>query len=240
MFFEVMNSDTGRGEIGLATSGDGLRWTYKQIVLREPFHLSYPYVFEWKNQYYMVPEAAQSYSVRLYKAVDFPRKWSLVGRLLEGASCMDPSVLFFDHRWWLFTASAGNDVLHLFYADELRGPWVEHPESPIVRGNAHMARPGGRVLVFDNRVVRYAQEDIPVYGHQVRAFEITKLTTTDYKERETTESPVLKPGGDRWNADRMHTIDPHQIGKKRWMACVDGARVYLRVTREMRARPQQE
>src|SRR5687767_8104954 len=44
MFFEVMNSRSGRGEIGWATSEDALKWKYRQIVLREPFHLSYPYV----------------------------------------------------------------------------------------------------------------------------------------------------------------------------------------------------
>jgi hypothetical protein len=39
------------GEIGLATSEDGLKWDYKQVVLNEPFHLSYPYVFEWQVRF---------------------------------------------------------------------------------------------------------------------------------------------------------------------------------------------
>ncbi len=47
MFFEVLNRDAARGQIGLAVSDDGLKWTYQQIVLTEPFHLSYPYLFEW-------------------------------------------------------------------------------------------------------------------------------------------------------------------------------------------------
>src|SRR5262245_26175147 len=56
MFFEVMHGTKHLGEIGLATSNDALTWTYDRIVLREPFHLSYPHVFEWQNQYYMIPE----------------------------------------------------------------------------------------------------------------------------------------------------------------------------------------
>jgi len=56
MFFEVMNAQRRCGEIGLATSSDALSWTYKQIVLSEPFHLSYPYVFAWQGEYFMVPE----------------------------------------------------------------------------------------------------------------------------------------------------------------------------------------
>jgi hypothetical protein len=46
MLFEIMNLESKKGEIALATSEDGLKWDYKQVVLQEPFHLSYPYVFE--------------------------------------------------------------------------------------------------------------------------------------------------------------------------------------------------
>ncbi|HEY0729749.1 MAG TPA: hypothetical protein VGD38_16825, partial [Pyrinomonadaceae bacterium] len=55
MFFEVLLT-SDKGEIGLATSDNGLDWTYQQIVLREEFHLSYPYVFKWQDTYYMIPE----------------------------------------------------------------------------------------------------------------------------------------------------------------------------------------
>ena len=72
----------------------------------------------------------------------------------------------------------GNDLLRLYYANDLMGPWIEHPKSPIVAGDANIARPGGRVVVFDGRIVRYTQDDDPTYGNQVRAFEITELTTT--------------------------------------------------------------
>jgi len=47
MFFEVMNIRSNKGEIGVAVSVNGLSWKYRQIVLDEPFHLSYPYVFDW-------------------------------------------------------------------------------------------------------------------------------------------------------------------------------------------------
>jgi hypothetical protein len=59
MFFETMNRETKKGEIGLAVSEDAMSWRYQSIVLAERYHLSYPYVFEWRNQYYMVPETYQ-------------------------------------------------------------------------------------------------------------------------------------------------------------------------------------
>src|SRR5687767_12269213 len=67
MFFEVLNHETQLGVIAVATSDDGFKWTYEQVVLSEAFHLSYPYVFEWKGDYYMTPETLGATAVCLYK-----------------------------------------------------------------------------------------------------------------------------------------------------------------------------
>lgn len=223
MFFEVMNSQTSKGEIGLATSVDGLAWSYQQIVLSEPFHLSYPYVFEWHDEYYMVPETLQAEAVCLFKAEDFPTRWSQVSRQFEG-SYGDPSIFQYGGRWWILACSTPyqHDTLCLFYADHLLGPWREHPGSPIVQGNKHSARPGGRVLVLPDRVVRFAQDCVPTYGSQLRAFEVSRLTANSYVEKEIQNSPILKASGSGWNALGMHHIDPHLLPGGQWIACVDG------------------
>lgn len=226
MLFEVLNKQTCKGEIGLATSGDGVHWSYKQIVLREPFHLSYPYVFKWDNEYYMVPESHQARSVRLYKAVDFPTQWSMVKTLLNGDSFVDASLFHFNDKWWLM-ADHGRypfyaGILRLFYTDDLMGPWVEHPKSPIIESNPHIARPAGRISVVNDRPVRYTQDCSPSYGIQVRGFEITEITTADYQEQEVVANPVLRASGAGWNEHGMHHIDVHQTHDGQWIACVDG------------------
>ena len=223
MFFEVMNARTNQGDIGLAISRDGFHWAYKQIVLNEPFHLSYPYVFKWKDEYYMIPESHEARSVRLYKAVDFPLEWSLVATLLDEDLYVDSSVFYFNDTWWLFSSPLESDTLRLYYAHDLIGPWVEHPKSPVVQGDKNIARPGGRVVIADGRIIRYTQDDDPIYGNQVRAFEISELTPASYKEKEVTTSPILRGSGKGWNAERMHHIDPHQIDENKWIACVDGS-----------------
>jgi hypothetical protein len=225
LFFEVLNQQTRRGEIGLATSQDAMNWTYQKIVLAEPFHLSYPYVFEWMNEYYMIPESYQSGAIRLYKASMFPSQWSFVGNLLSGPTFLDPSIFRHADKWWLFTETNPEhrfDTLRLYYADELLGPWIEHPKSPIVNGDAHIARPGGRVVTINDRIIRYAQDCFPEYGMRVRAFEILKLSPEQYQEREIESGPVLSPSGEGWNAAGMHHIDSHQSIDGTWIACVDG------------------
>jgi hypothetical protein len=225
MFFEVMTWPLSKGEIAYAESDDGIRWTYRQTVLTEAFHLSYPYVFEWQNDHYMVPESTQAHSVRLYRATTFPTRWSVVGTLLRGSRLMDPSIFRHGDRWWLFVESSQNgnhDTLRLYHADSLTGRWQEHPSSPIVQGNPEIARPAGRVLAYDDRVIRFAQNCRPRYGTEVRALEVTELTPTRYAERELPRSPILVGGNSEWNASGMHHVDAHRLYDGRWIAAVDG------------------
>src|ERR1700744_2683348 len=84
LFFEALNKTTGRGEIGYATSQDCLSWTYQGVVLKEAFHLSYPYVFEVDGTVYMLPETRQANSIRLYAASSFPGTWVNVAVLKQG------------------------------------------------------------------------------------------------------------------------------------------------------------
>src|SRR6185436_11390439 len=127
MFFEVMNAQTNRGEIGLAVSDDGLVWRYSRIVLSEPFHLSYPYVFCLDGEYYMIPESHKADSTSLYRGDPFPVKWSLVGNIMKGA-WVDSSIVSFGGTWWMFATPAWSrsSRLDLFHADSPGGPWLAH------------------------------------------------------------------------------------------------------------------
>jgi len=224
MFFEVWNSATGQGDIALATSADGFHWEYEQVVIDEPFHLSYPYVFRWEDDIFLIPESEQDRSVRLYKAVSFPREWELQTTLLWGYHFTDPSIFRHDDRWWLFTSFTESDVLRLYHADRLGGPWAEHPSSPIVREDPNIARPGGRILQMDGRTFRLTQDDYPTYGNQLRAFEITELTPTTYAETPASPDPILRGSGLGWNERGMHHADHHVIDG-RWVVYVDGTTI---------------
>jgi len=221
LFTEVFNGLTHQGDIGVATSPDGFKWKYQQIVLDEPFHLSYPCVFEWQNQYYMVPESYEANAIRLYKADPFPTHWTFVTNIVAG-QFVDSTPFHYKDMWYIFAGRLQNSILHLFYSPKLEGPWVEHPKSPVVNGNLHHARAGGHVIEADGRVFRYTQDCGEEYGTGLRVFEITKLTTTEYEEHEMPTSPVLWASGHGWNADGMHQCDVHPRPGGGWFACVDG------------------
>jgi hypothetical protein len=223
LFFEVYNYATEQGDLAVATGDGGRKWSYEGLVLDEPFHLSYPYVFEWEGAQYMIPETFETNSIRLYRASEFPTGWEFVRTLVEGREYVDSSILFFQDRWWLFASVTSNDTLFLFHADHLEGPWEEHPRSPIVAGDLHSARPSGRVLVYEGRPFRLTMDVAPPEGtHEVWAFEITTLTPREYEERRVGEKPILGAGGSRWTEQAMHQLDAHRIGERRWIASVDG------------------
>lgn len=224
MFFETLNWVGARkGEIALATSRDAIRWQYRGVVLAEPFHLSYPYVFEWGSDHYMIPESSAARSVRLYRAAPFPWRWQLVGTLVTGPVHYDNSVFRHDDRWWMLTETDHvRGTLSLFHAAELTGAWSEHPRSPVVASDPGRARPGGRVISTSNRLIRFAQDCRGAYGKNVRAFEITRLTPSEYEEREISDAPVLSGSGRGWNRFGMHHLDPHELPGGEWIACVDG------------------
>src|SRR4030067_1781528 len=222
LFFEIVEPQLNETVIGLATSNDGMNWAYQQVVLDESFHLAYPYVFKWQNNYYMIPDTYSTSSVRLYKATNFPYQWAFVSNLITGLQYLDASIVYYNNRWWLFTSVPSNDTLYLFYADTLTGPWVNHALNSIIRGNSDNARPGGRIVNYNGTLLRHAQDDNPTYGNAVHVFEITNLTTSSYSKREIPGSPFLKASGMGWNSKGMHNVDPVQVSSDTWIACVDG------------------
>ena len=224
LFFEVKNDECGKGEIGLAAGCGPDQWHYQGIVLSEPFQLSYPYVFEAGGAWYMIPETLDAGYVRIYRASQFPWRWVHVADAVEGRHA-DPSVLWWNERWWLFTCDApdDHDSLRLFHSGALEGTWTEHVRSPLVTRDPRSARPAGRFVTLGQRAIRYAQDCFPDYGMAVRAFEIACLSPDGYSEQAWPHSPLDPAAGPGWNSHGMHHVSPVFCEPGRWIAAVDGA-----------------
>ncbi|MZQ85524.1 family 43 glycosylhydrolase [Paenibacillus sp. 5J-6] len=222
LFFEVLNKQSERGEIAVAVSADGEKWQYDRVVLKENFHLSYPYVFAHENDYYMLPESSEAGGVFLYKSNQFPYNWERGKQLLAG-SFVDPTLFHHNQKWWMFVGSKDGRNLYLFYSDRIDGEWVEHPYNPIVRNNSHISRPAGKVVSHEGDIYRFTQDGVPSYGKLVKAARITKLSETEYEE-EVIEQDQLT-GSDQegsWRKDGMHHIDHLQTEDNKWLIAVDG------------------
>lgn len=228
MFFEVLNQKREKGEIGFARSKDGHVWNYQHIILAEDFHLSYPYVFEFESNWYMIPETGEASSVRLYKAKNFPQSWEYVAEILVGKRFVDASILNFDGIWWIFVGVEQNDgntcsSLELYYADSLFGDWIEHPMSPIVSNNTEKSRPAGRIRNIDRQLIRFTQDCTVTYGHNVTAIHIKSLTKDEYVEEkiQTDGAYLFELGTLACNKIGMHHVDFVMSDERHCIACVD-------------------
>ncbi len=226
LFFEVLNSKRNKGEIGYARSQNMNEWHYGGIVLKEKFHLSYPYLFFHQSDIYMLPECSESNEIRLYKATTFPGEWEYATTLIKSKKhyppLLDPSIIYHGGRWYLFSHARKVNNLHLFSSDALYGPWQEHPKSPVLTANDHFSRPGGRIIKHGEALYRYAQDGTPNYGSKVWAFRITELSAENYHEEQVPGGPIIEAGGEKWNNRGMHTVDAHQQATGEWIALVDG------------------
>lgn len=220
LFFEVWDTARGRGVIAHAHGSQPGVWSYDRVVLVEPWHLSYPHVFAWAGEVWMIPESRRANQVRLYSATEFPYGWTLERVLLDGQFA-DPTVIGQPDGWYLFS-QRGLDELTLHYGESLLGPMRAHPRSPVRVGNRRVTRPAGPILHWQGRRYRVAQDGFPSYGSCVRALEILALDPEHYEERELA-GPVLQASGVGWNCRAMHHLDarPHPDGGC-W-AAVDGA-----------------
>lgn len=187
LFVEEFIDERNRGVISCLRLQDDGSATNLGMVLEEPFHLSYPQVFRWKDAWYMTVESCEADRASLYRSEDFPYRWERVNDLLQGWFCVDPTLHWHEGRWYLFanvSESGGNpsDELFLFVADELEGPYLPHPGNPIV-ADTRNARPAGQLFQRDGRLYRPAQCCAPVYGAAVVFNEVLALGPDAYRER---------------------------------------------------------
>jgi hypothetical protein len=186
-FVEDFVYKTGRGHItALQVLEDGVREIGP--CLSEPFHLSFPFVFNYQGQLYMCPESHDARQIRLYRCHDMPLDWELAAVIMEDVSASD-SMLFEHHgKWWMLTnidpSGTGDhsSELYLFYCDSPLAPnWTSHPMNPIYIDSSRARNAG--LIVEDGKIFRAAQRQaFEFYGSESAIFEITKLSESDYAE----------------------------------------------------------
>ena len=186
-------------------------------VLDTGSHLSYPFVFEHRGDIWMVPESTAARTVDLYRAVSFPDEWVREASLLTNLEASDATLLEYDGRWWMFaTVRAGgafSDALHLWSAPDLVGPWQPHRGNPVLV-DISAARPGGRIVRRNGRLIRPFQDCTEGYGAALGLAAVTRLDDEGFAQRIET---VLRPGPE-WPGRRLHTLN--RAGR---LECIDGS-----------------
>jgi hypothetical protein len=187
VFFERYDERARRASIGCAVVGGTAEEVGPPVsVLSPDYHVSYPFVFRHGDGIFMIPESLENQTVDLYRALEFPLRWVLEQRLLSNVRAVDATLLDEGTPLWLFVnvaepGASVNDELHVYHSTDLAGPWVAHPENPVVSDVAR-ARPAGRVFRHHGQLIRPSQDCSGGYGTAVVFNRVDVLTPEEYRE----------------------------------------------------------
>jgi hypothetical protein len=225
LFFEqLMRKDGSKGTLHCGEIDPNtfmLKNNPEQIELLglQEVHLSFPHIINDKASIFLLPEQAERGQVDLYEAVDFPIKWKFRRTLLEDFSGVDPVIFKHQDVYFLFISAKWADQfdnnLCLFYAEDISGPYIRHPMSPIKLG-LKGSRMAGAIRLVNGRIFRFGQNCTASYGSEIVVFEILRLSRSEYDEIELF---VLPPVSDSLYAAGLHSLS---FDEKSGLMALDG------------------
>jgi len=209
IFIEEFILKHNKGHISFLIMDENGIYKKPLTIIDKPYHLSYPFIFEWKDDYYMIPESMKNKSIEIYKCKEFPGSWEFSMKLMENISAVDTSLFYYQEKWWLFTnikendGASESDELFLFSSDNpLSDSWKPHPKNPII-SDVRKARSAGKIFLKNGNIYRPSQDCSRTYGYAVKINQIIKLNDTEYEEIEVDS---VEPNWGK-NITALHTFN---------------------------------
>lgn len=222
LFFESYDYRTGKGRIEMVRKSK--RYRRRSVVLEEPWHLSYPFVFAYEGAVYCLPEGNESGRLGLYRFDEEALKMVPECVLLEQIQVIDPTLVYHEGCWNLFFTQKDypSVKLYRFTADNLRGPYKPFYGNPVKVDCAN-ARMAGSFIEQDGDLIRPAQECMKYYGTAVCLNRVQQLSESRYREIEIAK---IHPFMDSRFKQGLHTLNGNEaitvFDGKRWIFTFSG------------------
>ncbi len=201
VWYETMRHSDTHADIRSALLSPSAKAIEEQTVLSGDHHFSYPFVFEHDGARWMIPETGAADRIELRRQDAASGQWPVHTVLIDNINATDTTVFHHQGRWWMFTnlmshrAVDERDLLVLFWADALTGPWQPHQLNPVLTG-VDKARMAGPVFQDGDTLVRPSQYGGVRYGHGINLCSIDALTPDTYEE--THLGRILPTSRSRW------------------------------------------
>jgi hypothetical protein len=186
VFFENFNYTEKKGKISYFRLDKP-----KEIIdiIKKDYHLSYPFIFYFKKEIYMIPETSKKMRIEIWKSKNFPKKWFLFKKVFVGEDIADATILNYKGQLWLFANKSDdkfNDHDSELYIYKIKNNnfnhFIPHKLNPVIC-DSKSARNAGNFFKIKNRYFRPSQINInQVYGYGLNINEIRQLNLNNYKE----------------------------------------------------------
>lgn len=163
VFSEMFDYITRKGSIGYSRL-EGNCWSKWKVVIDEPFHMSYPNVFQIGQDIFMVPETSADNSLRLYQAASFPDQWKLVKVLAQDVKWADTTFWREQDRLFAITRDISNWDAQRDLLLELNDQFDILSITAIQETDPSMSRPGGKFFTSHGTPFRVTQDCSTHYG----------------------------------------------------------------------------
>ncbi|MFD1245138.1 glucosamine inositolphosphorylceramide transferase family protein [Paralysiella testudinis] len=178
-------------------------------------HLSFPFVFKYKNQWYMIPEAHELGKIVLFKATDFPKKWQYTATLIEGIKLVDSFLWQRPEGLYLISAEHKTNRQTVYFSRELTHGW--QPYTGKVDSENQHTRPGGGVWHQNSMAyVPFQECGAQEYGQSLY---LKQIKVDDKGMTSSTEAHLLPFSSDYPSG--IHTLNISKnyliVDAKRWV-----------------------
>lgn len=205
LLVEAYNYKEQRGKISsVGIETETLQALPPKTVLETDYHLAYPFLFQYKNAWYCMPESANNMNLDIYSYDPKMQCLTFLSTLLRDIPAVDATLYNHNGYWWLFFTQKGstNTELHIWYSDKIFGTYRPHANNPV-KTDIRSARPAGPLFEHDGALYRPAQDCSLTYGGSVSINRISELTPTKFHEEVV--SHVAPFGKHKWKTG-LHTI----------------------------------
>ena len=177
---------TNRGTIAVLKWDAATNTIDSTEILKQPWHLSYPFTFHFAGQNWCVVEENKFGSTHIYIYRVAGHAVLQERTIVHDLPAIDPTLCQWNGKWWMFCTLSDNNRnnidLYLWYAETPLSEWRPHPNNPV-KTDATSARPGGTPFVLDGRLYRPAQDCSTTYGGSISLMEVVRLDATGFEER---------------------------------------------------------
>ena len=187
IFFEDYNILKKKGSISCVEINKDNSVKFYKDIIKEKFHLSFPFLFKLDNKLYLIPESSQNKSIKLYKCIKFPNKWIFIKNLIKDINSVDTIIFKHKKLWYLITCLISskniyNKIIGYYSKNPIKHNWNKIRKSPLT-GKFINGRNGGLIIDKKNIVYRVGQIYLPgQYGFGFTINKVLGISKNDYSE----------------------------------------------------------
>ncbi len=203
IFFEWYSYSSGKADLAVALKSEDFKTYHRLTNFKE--HRSYPYVFEYEDAIYCMPEANQTNKVTLYRFDENKLTLENDCVLLDGFPIVDATLYRYNDKWFMFLVNQKKSHTHMeiYCSDNLKGPYISCENNPAII-DCSKARPAGKIFEYKGKTIRPSQNCTEHYGQSITLEEIESLSDNHIM---TKKFGTIEPIKDSDYDKGIHTIN---------------------------------